>query len=215
MTLFKDKYRSETTRLRGWDYASTGWYFVTICTRNRRPFLGQVIGGEMHLSSIGVIAADYWLQIPNHTVGMVDLDAFVIMPNHVHGIIVIHDRSDQEVAGVGDVGDNADVGNVGDNADVGSFAAVGTLHCNVPTAANDSPIVPNPMARISPRAGSLGAIIRSYKSAVSRWCNQNGHPEFGWQARFYDHIIRNERALNRIRNYIINNPLRWHYDRYF
>ncbi len=88
MTLFKNKYRIETTRLRGWDYASAGWYFVTICTRNRLPFFGAMERGDMRLSPIGEIAADFWAQIPRHTAGNVDVDAFIVMPNHVHGIVV-------------------------------------------------------------------------------------------------------------------------------
>ncbi len=60
-----------------------------------------------------------------------------------------------------------------------------------------------------PKPGSLSAIIRFYKSAVTRWSRQNGHPSFTWQARFYDHIIRNDKYLPEIRNYIIDNPLKW------
>ena len=172
MTRFKNKYRIETTRLPGWDYAAAGWYFVTICTRDRRSFFGNVENGEMHLSPMGEIAVQFWQEIPQHTTGWVTLDAFVVMPNHVHGIIVI----------------------------------VETLQCNVSTGDD------NPMSAISPRAGSLGAIIRSYKSAVTRWCRQNGYTEFGWQPRFYDHIIRDEKALNNIRRYIAENPLRWSED---
>ena len=65
---------------------------------------------------------------------------------------------------------------------------------------------------ISPRKGSLGVIIRSFKSAVTRWARMNGHPNFAWQPRFYDHIIRNEDSLSRIRIYIQNNPLKWEND---
>ncbi len=183
MTRFKDKYRIETTRLPGWDYASAGWYFVTICTRGRQPFFGRIANGEMYLSPIGETAVQFWQEIPRHTAAHVSLDAFVVMPNHVHGIIVIHDKP----------------------------TVVETLQCNVSTTTDD--VDKNPMSAISPRAGSLGAIIRSYKSAVTRWCRQNGYPEFAWQARFYDHIIRNEKALRNIRQYIFENPLRWERDR--
>ena len=54
--------------------------------------------------------------------------------------------------------------------------------------------------------GSLATVIRSYKSAVSK----NVHlidPDFSWQRRYYDHLIRSDRELYRIRNYIINNPV--------
>ena len=84
MTCFRGKYRVETTRLPGWDYASAGWYFVTICTRDRQPFFDHIAKEEMHLSPIREIAARFWQEIPRHTAGRVSLDAFVVMPNHVH-----------------------------------------------------------------------------------------------------------------------------------
>ena len=80
MNQFKNKYRINSTRLQGWDYTSHGWYFVTICTRNRQPFFGHITNGVMHLSPIGKIADQYWREIPNHTAGHVLLDAYVVMP---------------------------------------------------------------------------------------------------------------------------------------
>jgi len=65
------------------------------------------------------------------------------------------------------------------------------------------------MSGISPKPGSLSAIIRSYKSALTRWCNQNNNPQFAWQARFHDRIIRNQEELDNIENYILLNPSRW------
>ncbi len=48
---FKGKYRNKTVRLRNWDY-SLGLYFVTIVTKNREPYFGKIVDGEMHLSAI-------------------------------------------------------------------------------------------------------------------------------------------------------------------
>ncbi|MGB8316872.1 MAG: transposase [Ignavibacteriaceae bacterium] len=62
---------------------------------------------------------------------------------------------------------------------------------------------------------TLGNVIGSFKSAVTKWAHQNGFTTFSWQARFYDHIIRNEADLFRIRNYIQNNPLKWESDEYY
>lgn len=65
---------------------------------------------------------------------------------------------------------------------------------------------PNPQfAHISPKSGTVSAIIRSYKSAVTRHANPLGF-DFAWQTRFYDHIIRNDTSFHEISNYIINNP---------
>jgi REP element-mobilizing transposase RayT len=66
---------------------------------------------------------------------------------------------------------------------------------------------------MSPKAGSLSVIIRSYKATVTRWCNMNGYPNFAWQQRFFDKIIRADGSVDHIREYIINNPLKWDYDK--
>jgi len=68
---------------------------------------------------------------------------------------------------------------------------------------------PQPQANVRP--GSLGAIVRSYKSAVTKRINRlrdtPGVPF--WQRNYWEHVIRNERSLLRIREYIQNNPARW------
>ena len=88
MTLFKNKYRVETTRLKHWDYASAGYYFVTVCTWNREHFFGEVVGGTMRLSAVGEIARQCWVGIPAHF-DQARLDEYIVMPNHLHGIVVI------------------------------------------------------------------------------------------------------------------------------
>src|SRR3989338_3115843 len=97
--LFKDKYRIESTRLPGWDYASSGFYFVTICTHERAHYFGDVLIDNngmtsVALSNIGKIARDCWLDISNHFPNA-SLDEWVVMPNHVHGIIVINQNDNQ------------------------------------------------------------------------------------------------------------------------
>jgi len=171
MTVFKGKYRIESTRLSGWDYTSAGWYFVTICTRNSVCSFGDIIDGNMYLSPIGEIVAEEWQKTP-HIRPNVMLDEWVTMPNHLHGIIVI--------------------------------APVETARWAVSTT------------RTPPRlkAGSLGAIIGQIKSVCTKRIWAAGYTGFAWQTRFYDHIIRNETSLNRIRRYIVNNPAKWEEDKY-
>ena len=87
---FKNKYRIETTRLKGWDYGKNGYYFVTICTKDRIPYFGDVINGMVQLSEIGKIAFDELQKTPEIRKDMnVTLGEFVIMPNHIHCIIII------------------------------------------------------------------------------------------------------------------------------
>lgn len=95
MLLFKNKYRVESARLQNWDYSWNGKYFVTIVTKNREHYFGNIVNGEMRFSEIGKIANECWCAIPEHFPFVV-LDEFCVMPNHTHGIIVINNQNDNE-----------------------------------------------------------------------------------------------------------------------
>ena len=97
MEKFNNKYRIPSARLPGWDYGRNAAYFVTICTKNRQYYFGDIIGdpiNQMVLSPIGELAEKYWVEIPQHF-PFVKLGVFVVMPNHVHGIIII-DKPDDD-----------------------------------------------------------------------------------------------------------------------
>jgi len=66
---------------------------------------------------------------------------------------------------------------------------------------------------LSPHRDTLAVVIRTYKAAVTTLCRRAGRDDFAWQRNYYEHIIRNEGELNRIRQYIIDNPSRWERDR--
>ncbi len=192
---YQNKYRIASARLPSWDYSNNAAYFITICTANREHYFGQIINGQPQLSEQGNMAHHCWSQIPNHF-PFVFLDESVVMPNHIHGIIVIDKPGNND----------------------GSVGVVETLHA---TSLQEPGIQPPPpqikneqMVNISPKPGSIPAIIRSFKSAVTKYCNEN-NLRFGWQPRFYDHIIRDNDAYQRIRNYIINNPANWKDDKFF
>jgi REP element-mobilizing transposase RayT len=86
-TMSQHRFR-KNVRMPEYDYRLPGNYFITICTVERQPFLGSIVGAEVRLSELGRIVEAAWHDIPNHHHG-VALDAIVIMPNHVHGIISI------------------------------------------------------------------------------------------------------------------------------
>ena len=186
---FKNKYRNESIRLQNWDYRRAGAYFITICTENREHYFGEIENGKMKLSHLGVIADIFWHEIPARK-PFVKLGEYVIMPNHIHGILIVDDHDSQ--------------------TDV--VVPVGTLHA---TSLREQPTTKNEtMSKISPKSNSVSTIIRSYKSAVTKHANRLGIPN-GWQSRFYDHIIRDDAAFERISNYIINNPVNWKEDKFF
>lgn len=88
MSLYREQFKIESARRVGWDYGSRGWYFITICTKDKKCTLGTVSDHKIVLSKAGRIADDQMQQIANHS-SNVTIDRFVIMPNHVHAIIVI------------------------------------------------------------------------------------------------------------------------------
>ena len=158
MSLYKNKYRIESARLRNYDYSRSGYYFITSCTYKRESLFGRVTSDRMILNQYGMILNDCWFDLPNHYINL-KLEIFIIMPDHFHGIMKI----------------------IGDK----SSARTGNKY-------------------------EIFEFVRALKTFSSRRINKlrntPGTPV--WQSRFYDHIIRNADDLNRIRNYIINNPLK-------
>ena len=91
------KHHRRSIRLKGYDYASAGAYFVTIVTWHREMLFGEVVNGELKLNKRGKIAEECWRSIPKHS-QHVELGAYVIMPNHVHGIIIINGMGENRIA---------------------------------------------------------------------------------------------------------------------
>jgi len=90
MTLFKNKYRIESFRLKNWDYRNAGAYFITICTKNRAHYFGEIADREMQLSEIGKIVENEWIKTPEIRPDMnLKQGEFVVMPNHFHAILII------------------------------------------------------------------------------------------------------------------------------
>ena len=189
---FRNKYRIPLARKPNWDYRWQAVYFITICTQHRLHYFGNIENGIMILSATGQIATTHWFDIPNHF-PFIELINFVVMPNHVHGLLQIRENNNDVV--------------------------VETLHAtslrNVPNPTISTiPHNNESMAEISPKRGSLSSVLRSYKSAVTRYSNQN-KLEFGWQPRFHDHIVKEGDEYNRILEYISNNPHNWQDDKFY
>ncbi len=199
MEKYKNKYRIKSTRLPNWDYGSDGAYFITVCTKNREYFLGEINNGEMQLSEIGEMANKYWYEIPQHF-PFVKLDKFVVMPNHIHGIIII-DKSDDTTVDDTTVDDTT--------VETQNFAS---LQPSIQPSIQPSP--PSQIKnKFGPQSKNLASIIRGYKIGVTKNAKKI-NPLWQWQPRFYDHIIRNDAEHQRIKNYIINNPKNWNDDKF-
>jgi REP element-mobilizing transposase RayT len=87
---YHNKYRIPSVRLQSWDYGSNAAYFITICTKNREHFFGEMVGDTMELSTIGLQVEQEWIKTPALRPDMnLELGNFVVMPNHFHGILII------------------------------------------------------------------------------------------------------------------------------
>lgn len=184
MELFRGKYRIRSARLKGFDYSSPGSYFVTICTGWMISWFGNVVDQLMKLSEAGEIVADEW-QKTSMIRPTVTLDEWQIMPNHFHGILIIHESESAARSGR--------IPFVNWDRAMVVQKPVETTHRVVST------LKPN----------SLGSIMGQFKSACTTRIRDGGHRDFEWQERFWDHIIRDQDELDRIRTYIRQNPMRW------
>ncbi len=86
-----ERRRRKGNRLKNYDYSGAGYYFVTICTKNRIDYFGRIQNVKMNLNEIGEMVCDQWLWLAMQYT-YVHLDEYVIMPNHVHGIVAIQCR---------------------------------------------------------------------------------------------------------------------------
>jgi REP element-mobilizing transposase RayT len=160
---------------------------------------GEIVGEEMRLNKLGEIVQEEWFRTAEIRED-VELDSFVVMPNHIHGIIVLIE------SGRGTL----------------RRAFVGA-NCNSPqekhpnNSSNNGAYINTPLQKTkfcSP-SKTIGAIIRGFKSAATKRINElrstPGIPV--WQRGYYEHIIRDDKDLDNVREYIANNPVKWLFEK--
>jgi putative transposase len=161
----------QSIRMKGWNYATPGHYFVTCNTHGSRALFGVIVNGRMVMNEAGRVAEECWRESASIRDG-IELDEFVVMPNHVHGIVRLKASAD----GCG----------------------------NVRKPQFGKPI-----------SGALGTFVGAYKAAVTREVRRRGvlcqrglmhQARPFWHRNYWDVIVRDERALSNIRQYIRSNP---------
>ena len=219
MEKYQGKYRISSIRLKNWDYSSQGMYFITICTKCREHYFGEIFESkdgynEMNLSELGKIVELEWIKTPEIRPDMnLELDEFVVMPNHFHSILII---------GANEY--NSDIAKKMCDANVPSedfmhhvsFAppeSEANLEINLGIEPEiDYLTTSDKRNKFAPQSKNLGSVMRGFKSAVTTFANTNNIP-FIWQPRYYEHIIRDNNEYLRIKKYIQNNPANWISDR--
>jgi putative transposase len=182
------KIHRKSIRLSEYDYSFPNWYYITVCTYERRNLLGEIKNGETILNKIGQVVEKEWIRTKEIR-KYVELDYYVIMPNHLHGIIIIEQSIEN---------------------------GRGELNSPAKDESGRIQYAPKKNKFISPSL-TLGAIVRGFKSSVTKKIKElSGHSESKiWQRNYYEHIIRNELDLQNIRQYITLNPFKWEIDEYF
>jgi len=172
-------------RLKGYDYSSPGAYYVTLCSLGKQCIFGRVLNDQMQENECGKIVRKQWFESAQ-TRRELELDAFTVMPNHLHGILWI----------------------VGPNGVRPKLIAIES------PGRGRTPFGPtNPIPAMSPH--SLASWASGFKSAVTsriRKLWKKPHATV-WQEDYFEHVIRDEDELYRIREYILSNPARWKLDR--
>jgi len=182
-----NKAHRRSIRLPNYDYTQAGAYFVTIIAHQRACLFGEIIRGEMHISSFGRIVIKEWEKLPSRF-PMVGLDLMVLMPNHFHGIIMVLPEIDTAMNG--------------NNTDLDLILK------------HRSSMGGNREEFGQPIPNSIPTVIRSFKAAVSLRINTIRGTQSGlvWQRNYYERVIRDEMELLKIRKYIHENPLKWDLD---
>jgi putative transposase len=189
--------RKNSLRLENHDYSSKGNYFITICTHQRECFFGSPDSNDSIEKALQKIVNDCWNDCLSKNVTSLE---FVIMPNHLHGIIRIKQSAIHRQA-----------------IQVGGIHESPLLESQLGSK-NAQSIQKGSVEWIKARRQMLlSKVIGKFKMQASKQINNFLEDHFGqrpfkWQVNFYDHIIRNEKSLKRIIQYIKTNPERWSED---
>ncbi len=213
----------KSTRLENYDYSISGTYFVTICTQIRDTnWFGQITREGMQLNDIGQMILEIWNELPNRF--DIQLDTFISMPDHIHGIIILSksqtNTPHQKPVGEGLVPSlpqpmqNAIPNVTNDNALHREINVDNALHRQI----NADNVLHRETTRVPPTDGgvSLFDVVGAFKSLTTN-AYIRGVCELGWlpfekrfwERSFYDSVIRDVVHLEKIRAYILGNPVRW------
>ena len=183
------KYRRKNRHRVVWHAYDGGMYYVTICTKDKEHYLGEIVDGEMKLSEIGKCLQNQIVKTPEMRLDMnLEIPLFVIMPNHVHLIVIIGDNQY-----------NSD--------DKSPMHCRLAMHCE-PTEMSCDNVQPQLLNKFAPQSKNLASVIRGIKISTTTFARKNGKT-FSWQSGFYDHIIRDSAEMNSIAEYIENNVANW------
>jgi putative transposase len=188
MPLFKNKYQTESNRLKNWDYSSEAIYFITLVTQNRECVFGTIDDVNMVLNDNGKIIETELLR----SIAIRERWFFhnwVIMPNHIHLLIEIVSSSVET--------HNIETHNV-------------EMHCSASLQSKSESKSP----KLSRKSNSISSFVAVFKSVTTKQINllMDNDVNTIWQSNYHDHIVRNYNSFDTIYYYIKNNPKNWNTD---
>jgi len=223
MSLFKNKYRVESNRLKNWDYSSEAIYFITLVAQNRECIFGAIADGKMILNDNGKIIETELLKSITIRERWV-FHNWVIMPNHIHLLVEI--KNDNSITPIGTP--NVETHNV-------------EAHCSAPLQLESKSQSKFEPQKLSRNPNSISSFVAVFKSVTTKQINaliDNNDVQHRdaqrrdaqrrdalqcvsaerpfintiWQSNYHDHIVRNYNSFDAIYHYIKNNPKNWNTD---
>lgn len=191
-------------RLKGYDYSQQGLYFITLCVQNRVCLFGEIENGIMVLNAFGKIAHHEWMQTAAIRKN-VSLHAFVVMPNHFHAIIEICPGGRGELH-------SPELDTPEIRSSQLRSSQLDLPEIRLPEFDSPPQSVGEFNSPLRGPSGTVGAIVRGYKSAVTKQLKTMCFDGVLWQRNYWERIIRDEGEYERITTYIENNPMNWNND---
>ncbi len=176
-------------RLKNFDYSKNGAYFITICTKDRKPILSTIVGDgaldvpQTRLTKIGAIVEKYI--VSSNNIKDVTIDRYVIMPDHIHMIVMLHSSH---------------------NGNEAEFDEDGTSRAPSPTEVKQDSLDGTSRAP-SPTNAKIPRLVAALKRLYNKEIGENI-----FQRSYMDHIILNRADYEEHVRYICDNPKRWQYD---
>ncbi|MFH1503824.1 MAG: transposase [Candidatus Omnitrophota bacterium] len=177
-------------RLKNYDYSLNGYYFINLCSNNRKNIFGEIVNNE---NSVGANGCWPDTCYPDNNTVKIKLNKF--------GLIVDEELKNTE--------------NIRQEIKLGQYVIMHNhLHCIIIIQRNLTGGQPSAPTDNINRKQTLSSFVSGFKSVVTKRINtlRDTPKKPVWQRSFYDRIIRSERSLNAIREYISNNPENWKRD---
>jgi len=235
MTLFKNKYRTESHRLKNWDYSSQSIYFITLVTQNRKCIFGSIENEQMILNANGKI-------IETELLKSIEIRErwffhnWVIMPNHVHILVEILELSNNNEMSHVETHCSASLQQPefsksnystitilpeDTDIEIHNLFLLDPINFELNQSQTNNNVETHCSAslqqqkQLSRKPHSISSFVAIFKSITTKQINSLldiDNSDSIWQSNYHDHIVRNYNTFDKIYYYIKNNPKNWDSD---